>query len=53
VGSNNEVHAVKGLFVCDPSVFRTVVSVDPSETIMAFSSLAAEKLLRDWSRYST
>ena len=53
VGSNNEVHAVKGLFVCDPSAFPTVVSVDPSETIMAFSYLAAEKMLRDWSRYGS
>ena len=41
----NEAHAVKGLFVCDPSVFPTAVSVDPSETIMAFSAVAARKML--------
>ncbi|MEW5738678.1 MAG: GMC family oxidoreductase [Myxococcota bacterium] len=48
VNSHNEVHAVKGLYVCDPSVFPTAVSVDPSETIMAFSYVAAAKMLRDW-----
>lgn len=48
VDANNEVHAVKGLYVCDPSVFPTAVSVDPSETIMAFSYLAAERLLARW-----
>jgi choline dehydrogenase-like flavoprotein len=45
VGSDNQVHAVKGLYVCDGSVFPTAVSVDPSDTIMAFSSLAAERIL--------
>jgi choline dehydrogenase-like flavoprotein len=48
VGANNEVHAVKGLYVCDPSVFPTAVSVDPSETIMAFRYLAAERMLAAW-----
>ncbi|HVE81674.1 MAG TPA: GMC family oxidoreductase [Myxococcales bacterium] len=48
VGSNNEVHTVKGLFVCDPSVFPTAVSVDPSETIMAFSAIAAKRMLERW-----
>jgi choline dehydrogenase-like flavoprotein len=51
VDAFNEVHAVKGLFVCDPSVFPTAVSVDPSETIMAFSYLAAARLLQRWERY--
>jgi choline dehydrogenase-like flavoprotein len=51
VDSGNELHAVKGLFVCDPSAFPTAVSVDPSETIMAFSSVAAARLLENWSRY--
>jgi choline dehydrogenase-like flavoprotein len=50
VGSNGEVHAVKGLYVCDPSVFPTAVSVDPSETIMAFSYVAAAKLIEGWGR---
>ena len=45
VDCNNEVHSVKGLYVCDPSVFPTAVSVDPSETIMAFSAVAARKML--------
>jgi len=44
----NEVHAVKGLYVCDPSVFPTAVSVDPSETIMAFSAVAAKRMLERW-----
>jgi choline dehydrogenase-like flavoprotein len=51
VDANNEVHAVKGLFVTDPSVFPTAVSVDPSETIMAFSYLAAHRLLKRWDAY--
>ena len=49
VDCDNQVHGVKGLYVCDPSVFPTAVSVDPSETIMAFSYLAAAKLLAGWS----
>lgn len=48
VDCNNQVHGVKGLYVCDPSVFPTAPSVDPSETIMAFSYLAAAKLLAGW-----
>jgi choline dehydrogenase-like flavoprotein len=53
VDANNEVHAVKGLFVCDPSVFPTAVSVDPSETIMAFSAIAARRLVERWGQYET
>src|SRR6185295_17594859 len=45
VNGRNELHAVKGLYVCDPSVFPTAVSVDPSETIMAFSAVAAKRML--------
>lgn len=45
VDSNHELHAVRGLYVCDPSVFPTAVSVDPSETIMAFSHVAAARIL--------
>ena len=48
VDCNNRVHGVEGLYVCDPSVFPTAVSVDPSETIMAFSYLAAARLLAAW-----
>lgn len=48
VDCDHQVHGVKRLYVCDPSVFPTAVSVDPSETIMAFSYLAAAKLLAAW-----
>jgi len=48
VSSTGEVHAVKNLFVCDPSAFPTAVSVDPSETIMAFSYVAAKGILDRW-----
>ena len=48
VDCGGQVHAVKNLYVCDPSAFPTAVSVDPSETIMAFSYVASAKLLRDW-----
>jgi choline dehydrogenase-like flavoprotein len=48
VDSGGQVHAVKNLFVCDPSAFPTAVSVDPSESIMAWSYVAAERLLRTW-----
>ncbi len=52
VNSEHELHAVKGLFVTDPSVFPTAVSVDPSETIMAFSLVAAQRLLARWDDYA-
>jgi choline dehydrogenase-like flavoprotein len=45
VGSSGETHDVRGLYVADPSVFPTAVSVDPSETIIAFSLLLADGLL--------
>lgn len=41
VNSRHEVHTVRDLYVCDPSAFPTAVSVDPSETIMAWSYVAA------------
>ncbi len=50
VNSHNECHAVKNLFVCDPSVFPTAVSVDPSETILAFSHVAARWMIENWDR---
>lgn len=50
VNSHNEVHGVKNLFVCDPSVFPTAVSVDPSLTIMAFSHVAAAWMKANWDR---
>ena len=48
VDSRGECHAVKNLFVCDPSAFPTAVSVDPSETIMAWSYVAARGMLQQW-----
>lgn len=45
VAPSHQLHAVKGLYVCDPSVFPTAPSVDPSETIMAFSHVAARSML--------
>ncbi len=50
VNSHNEVHDVRNLFVCDPSVFPTGVSVDPSETIIAFSYVAANWMKNHWDR---
>lgn len=41
VGSNHRVHGIDNLFVSDPAVFPTALSVDPSVTIMAFSYIAA------------
>lgn len=45
VAASGETHSVAGLYVADPSVFPTAVSVDPSETILAFSLLLADRLL--------
>jgi choline dehydrogenase-like flavoprotein len=52
VNNEHELHGVKGLFVTDPSVFPTAVSVDPSLTIMAFSLVAAQRLLARWHEYA-
>ncbi len=45
VKSSGETHEVENLYVADPSVFPTAVSVDPSETIFAFSHVLADGLL--------
>ncbi len=45
VRSGGETHEIANLYVCDPSVFPTAVSVDPSETIIAFSHVAADDIL--------
>ncbi len=45
VQSSGETHEIENLYVADPSVFPTAVSVDPSETILAFSHLLADRLL--------
>lgn len=44
VDSDHRVHGMENLFVSDPSVFPTAVSVDPSYTIMAFSYIAAQAI---------
>lgn len=46
VGFDHRVHGVDNLFVADPSVFPNGPSVDPSVTIMAFSYVAAEHVLK-------
>jgi choline dehydrogenase-like flavoprotein len=45
VNSDGAVWSTKGLYVADPSAFPTVVSVDPSETIMAWSYVTARRIL--------
>jgi len=45
VNSDGEVWSTRGLYVADPSAFPTVVSVDPSETIMAWSYVTARRML--------
>ncbi|HNL12017.1 MAG TPA: GMC family oxidoreductase, partial [Turneriella sp.] len=44
VNSDHQVHGIANLYVADPSVFPTAVSVDPSYTIMAFSYIAAQSI---------
>jgi choline dehydrogenase-like flavoprotein len=45
VRSTGETWDVENLYVADPSVFPTPVSVDPSETILAFSLVLSDRLL--------
>lgn len=45
VGSDHRVWGTDNLYIADPSVFPTAVSVDPSVTIMAFSHRLADLLL--------
>jgi choline dehydrogenase-like flavoprotein len=51
VDCNHECHDVKNLFVCDGSAFPRPPSVDPSETIMAWSYVAAAHIKNNWQRY--
>jgi choline dehydrogenase-like flavoprotein len=44
VGFDHRVHDTDNLYVCDPSVFPSPPSVDPSLTIMAFSYVAADRI---------
>lgn len=43
------VHGFRNLFVCDASVFPSAVGVNPQVTVMTIASIAASRLLRDWS----
>ena len=45
VDSGHKVWGTDNLYIADPSVFPTAVSVDPSVTIMAFSHRLADLLL--------
>lgn len=45
VSCSGEAHEIPGLYVTDPSLFPTALSVDPSETIAAFSMVIADGML--------
>lgn len=45
VNESLETHDVKGLYVVDGSVFPTSLGVNPQEGIMAFSLMAADRML--------
>ena len=51
VNAHHECHTVKNLFVCDSSAFPGPLSVDPSVTIMAWSSVAANHIKTNWPAY--
>jgi len=45
VGFDHRVHGWNNLFVADSSVFPSSSSLDPSLTIMAFSYIAADRIM--------
>ncbi len=45
VDSNCAVHGIRGLYVCDASVFPSPVGINPMVSIMALASLTAERIL--------
>ena len=45
VDTQFKVHGTDGLFVCDASVFPSSVDVNPMHTVMALSTLGAERIL--------
>jgi choline dehydrogenase-like flavoprotein len=45
VDSRAAVHGIKGLYVCDASVFPSPVGINPMISIMAIASLTAERMI--------
>ncbi|MBA54623.1 MAG: glucose-methanol-choline oxidoreductase [Pseudomonadales bacterium] len=51
VNPYGEVHDVKGLFVCDASLFPTSIIVNPQESVYALSNYIADRILEDKAGY--
>jgi choline dehydrogenase-like flavoprotein len=45
---DGERHGVRGLYICDGSLLPTGVGVNPQETIMAVSSVLADRIADRW-----
>ncbi len=48
VDEDLETYEVNNLFIIDASIFPTSLGVNPQESIMAFSSYAADNIIRRW-----
>jgi choline dehydrogenase-like flavoprotein len=53
VNAFGEAHAVRGLFVCDASVFPKSVGVAPQVTVMALATRSAQHVLAEARKYFT
>ncbi|RLT97992.1 GMC family oxidoreductase [Ketobacter sp.] len=51
VNPYGETHDVKGLFVCDASLFPTSIIVNPQESVYALSNYIADHILQDQAGY--
>ncbi|MEE2731800.1 MAG: GMC family oxidoreductase [Pseudomonadota bacterium] len=51
VNPYGETHDVKGLFVCDASLFPTSIIVNPQESVYALSNYIADHILQDRAGY--
>lgn len=51
VNPYGETHDVKGLFVCDASLFPTSIIVNPQESVYALSNYIADQILEDKAGY--
>lgn len=51
VNPYGETHDVKGLFVCDASLFPTSIIVNPQESVYALSNYIADRILEDANDY--